>query len=58
MDVNDFIKLKKRFENADTEGKINIYLTSEGLTKEQYMALLRVFPRAEIGKLEQAMELS
>ncbi len=58
MDVNDFIKLKKRFENADTDGKIDIYLTSEGLSKEQYIALLRVFPRAEIGKLEKAMELN
>lgn len=56
MEISDFVKLKERFENADTEGKIDIYLTSEGLTQEQYMALLRVFPRGEIGKLERAMQ--
>lgn len=55
METNDFIKLKERFEKADTDEKINIYTTSEGLTQEQYMALLRIFPRNELEKLEKAV---
>lgn len=55
MEINDFVKLKERFENADIEEKIDIYTTSEGLTQEQYMALLRVFPRNELARLEKAV---
>lgn len=55
METVDFIKLKQKFENADTDGKIDIYINSEGLTQEQYIALLRVFPISEISRLEAAM---
>lgn len=56
MEINSFNKLKERFEKENTEGKIDIYLTAEGLTQEQYMSLLRSFPKNEIGKLERAMQ--
>lgn len=55
METSDFIKLKERYDNAQTEEKINIYITSEGLSREQYMSLLRSFPRNEIAKLEAAL---
>lgn len=55
MEISDFLKLKKRFEEADTDGKIDIYTTSEGLNREQYMALLKEFPQSELGRLEEAL---
>ena len=40
MRIGDFIKLKEEFINADTEGKIDIYVNTENLTQFQYRELL------------------
>lgn len=55
MSVEDFIKLKTRYDSASTQDKIDIYLNTEGLDKSQYMSLLKSFPINELDKLEKAM---
>lgn len=54
MSVN-FEEIKQKFINADLEGKIEIYTTTEGLSVEQFKELLRHYPLQHIDKLEQAM---
>ncbi|MFA5528668.1 MAG: hypothetical protein WC996_08665 [Peptostreptococcales bacterium] len=51
----DFEEIKKRFKEADLEGKIEIYTTTTGLTVEQFQELLRHFPLQHLDKLERAM---
>ncbi|MFA5524009.1 MAG: hypothetical protein WDA24_06605 [Tissierellales bacterium] len=53
-DVN-FEEIKQRFENADLDGKIQIYTTTQGLSVEQFKDLLRMFPIQHLDKLEKAM---
>ena len=55
MAVLDFNKLKEDFINADVDGKIKIYTTTEGLTVEQFRELLRYYPIQHLSKLERAM---
>ena len=55
MTTGEFVKLKERYDDSDVEGKIDIYMGTEGLSQEQYMALLRCFPINELPKLEAAM---
>jgi len=55
MEIHEFTKLREEFQNADLEKKIDIYTTIEGLTVEQYKALLKLFPMNEISKLEAAL---
>ena len=56
MDYVDFVKMKDQFKQADTEGKIKIYLSARGLDSAQYRELLTLFPLNELGKLEAALE--
>jgi len=55
MNNVDFIKIKEQFEKADTNEKINIYISTEGLDSRQYRELLKLFPYHEIQKLEAAL---
>ena len=55
MRIGDFIKLKEEFINADTEGKIDIYINAGDLTQFQYRELLKEFPIDELNKLEMAL---
>ena len=55
MRIGDFIKLKEEFINADTEGKIVIYINAGDLTQFQYRELLKEFPIDELDKLEMAL---
>ncbi len=55
MESLEFEKLKEEFINSDTDKKIELYVTVEGLTINQYKELLREFPYNEIEKLEQAL---
>ena len=40
----DFEKIKNDFINADLDGKIRIYTTTQGLTVEQFRELLKYYP--------------
>lgn len=51
-----FTNLKARFQKADIEGKVDIYINTEALDSEQYKELLRMYPTQEFGRLEEAME--
>lgn len=51
----DFDKIKQDFINADVDGKIRIYTTTEGLSVEQFRELLRYYPIQHLSKLEKAM---
>lgn len=55
MEKTEFEKLKQEFINSDTDKKIEIYVTTEGLTQLQYKELLKVYPYKEIDKLERAL---
>ncbi|MDF2819955.1 MAG: hypothetical protein K0R15_396 [Clostridiales bacterium] len=55
MEINEFDKLMKTYIAADVDNKINIYCTTQELTQDQYMELLRNFPRSEIRKLERVL---
>lgn len=55
MEDREFNEIKKKFEEADTKGKIDIYVSAQGLTNEQYKELLRLYPYSEIGELEKAL---
>lgn len=52
----DFEDMKLRFISADTNGKIDLYVSAKGLSQQQYKELLRYFPYQEISKLEQALQ--
>ncbi len=55
MRIMEFMKLKEDFIEADTEGKIDIYINADNLTQFQYRELLKEFPLNEIDKLEAAL---
>ena len=54
MSVVDFDKIKQEFIDADVDGKIKIYTTTQGLTVEQFRELLRYYPIQHLSKLEMA----
>ncbi|SES64307.1 hypothetical protein SAMN05660297_00057 [Natronincola peptidivorans] len=51
----NFQEIKQRFLQADVDGKIEIYTTTQGLTVEQFKELLQSFPLQHLDKLEKAM---
>jgi len=55
VDNNQFQRLKEKFQAATVDEKIDLYVTTEGLTQNQYKELLRVFPLDQISKLEEAL---
>ena len=55
MQFDSFDKVKADFKRADVDKKIELYVTAEGLTGEQYKELLRMFPLSELHKLEAAL---
>ncbi len=52
---SNFEEIKERFKDASVDEKIEIYITTQGLTVEQYKELLRMFPIKYLDKLERAM---
>ena len=55
MEDARFEALKKRFNAADTDTKIDIYVNGEELTHSQYKELLRMFPLSDLKRLEAAL---
>ncbi|TCK97847.1 hypothetical protein EDC19_0249 [Natranaerovirga hydrolytica] len=55
MQQEQFEKVLEEFNQADIDKKIEIYSTTQGLNEEQYMILLRNFPRDQIKELEKAL---
>lgn len=55
MNINEFEKVLKNYIVSDVDGKIDIYCTTQDLTQEQYMELLKSFPRSQIKKLERVL---
>ncbi len=51
----NFEEVKQRFKDADLDGKIQIYTSTQGLSVEQFKELLRMFPIQHLDKLEKAM---
>lgn len=54
--MSDFEKVKDDFTKADIDGKIDIYVSADGLTRDQYMELLRLFPLDDLYRLEEALK--
>jgi len=55
MDLTDFEHLKSRFRSGNVDDKIDIYVTTEGLTQTQYRELLKLFPLDALSRLEEAL---
>jgi len=55
MEKIDFEKILTRFKAESVDGKIGIYTTTEGLSREQYRELLMWFPRTDLDRLEKAL---
>jgi len=55
MEISEFVQMKKHFAEADTDGKIEIYVSARGLSSMQYKELLTLFPFSELYKLEEAL---
>ncbi|WP_317368757.1 hypothetical protein [uncultured Tyzzerella sp.] len=55
MEIMAFEHFKEDFINADTDKKVEMYVSTEGLTQYQYRELLKLFPYNEIDKLEKAL---
>ena len=51
----EFERVKQEFSDADVDRKVQLYVTAEGLTQEQYKDLLSMFPSDQLGLLEQAL---
>ncbi|WFA09614.1 hypothetical protein [Tissierella sp. Yu-01] len=51
----NFEHIKERFITADLDDKIEIYITVQGLSVDQYKELLRYFPIKHLAQLEKAM---
>ncbi len=56
MKLVEFEMTKRQFAQADTDGKIQMYIETEGLTKDQYKELLKLFPLNELNRLETALQ--
>lgn len=53
--MQNFDQLKTAFINANVDEKINLYISAEGLTQNEYKELLRLFPLNELERLEAAL---
>jgi len=52
----DFEHVKEEFSNADINRKVELYVSAEGFTQEQYKDLLKLFPMDQLSLLEQALQ--
>ena len=52
----EFERVKEEFSNADLNRKVQLYVSAEGLTQEQYKDLLKMFPTEQLSLLEQALQ--
>ena len=52
----DFERVKEEFSNADIDRKVQLYVSAEGFTQDQYKDLLELFPSDQLSLLEQALQ--
>ena len=52
----DFERIKEEFTSADLDRKVQLYVSAEGFTQEQYKDLLTLFPSDQLSLLEQALQ--
>ncbi|MCT4688157.1 hypothetical protein [Vallitalea sp.] len=55
MEQKQFTKFFENYKHADVDRKIELYCSTQGLSENQYMQLLRAFPVNKIPKLEKAL---
>lgn len=55
METKAFSKLLKDYKESNIEEKIDLYCSTNDLSEEQYMILLKNFPMNQIKKLEYAL---
>jgi hypothetical protein len=53
---DSFESIKEEFNTADLDKKVQLYVSAEGLTQEQYKDLLKMFPVNELHRLESALQ--
>ena len=52
----EFERVKEEFSIADIDRKVQLYVSAEGLTQDQYKDLLKMFPSDQLPLLEQALQ--
>lgn len=52
---SEFQEIKYKFMEANVDEKISMYTSVRGLSRDQYIELLKLFPVVEIKKLERAL---
>ncbi|QUI23161.1 hypothetical protein HZI73_13065 [Vallitalea pronyensis] len=55
MDQKQFNRFFQDYKNADVDKKIELYCSTQDLSENQYMQMLRVFPVNKIPQLEKAL---
>ena len=55
MNQKEFENIKKEFQDVDTDKKVEMYISIQGLTVDQYKELLYLMPKDAINKLEKAL---
>ena len=55
MQDAEFEKVKSEFGSADVTRKIEMYVSAQGLSQDQYKQLLRMFPASQLHLLEAAL---
>ncbi len=56
MTTFEFQSVKDQFAKSDVDEKIDLYVSTEGLSQDQYKELLRLFPMNELPRLEEALQ--
>jgi hypothetical protein len=54
--METFERVKEEFDHADLDRKVQLYVSAEGLTQDQYKDLLKLFPVNELQRLEDALQ--
>ena len=55
MNESAFRSVMRDFESADEARQVDLYLTTEGLSLDQYKQMLRKLPATALAKLEEAL---
>ncbi len=55
MNISEFQNFKIKFQSANVEEKIKMYVEVRGINENQYKELLRMFPIDKIHLLEEVL---
>ncbi|MDR1643316.1 MAG: hypothetical protein LBC41_08830 [Clostridiales bacterium] len=56
IQTDSFESIREEFNTASLDKKVQLYVSAEGLTQDQYKDLLKMFPVNELHRLENALQ--